>query len=77
MKTPRWTMALAITSLIALMASTAASQSQEDLKKLREKKLDKSFLKQAKWSTDYDAVRKQAKEQGKIIFAYFTRSYAR
>jgi hypothetical protein len=33
------------------------------------------FMK-APWQTDFDAAREQGKQEGKLLFAYFTRSYA-
>lgn len=41
-----------------------------------EKKIHKEFVEYGNWSLDYDAVRKQAKEEGKLIFTYFSRSYS-
>lgn len=41
-----------------------------------QKKIHKEFVKYGNWALDYDAVRKQAKEEGKLIFVYFTRSYS-
>ena len=43
--------------------------------KLQEK-LKAPFLKNAAWELDYDAALKKAKGGNKILFAYFTRSYA-
>lgn len=50
--------------------------SQDDLKERFEAKLKKPFLSAAPWITDYDAAKKDALESGKLIFGYFTRSYA-
>ena len=36
----------------------------------------KEFVKNAAWVTDYDKAKEQAAKDGKLIFAYFTRSYA-
>ena len=41
-----------------------------------EKKMAKEFLKNAAWVTDYDKAKEQAAKDGKLIFAYFTRSYS-
>ena len=66
--------------MLALVASFSAfgiaAQDQEILKAKREKKLAKEVFKNAPWATDYDAARKQAKKEGKLIVAYFTRSYS-
>ncbi|MFQ5506037.1 MAG: hypothetical protein ACE5F1_14750 [Planctomycetota bacterium] len=60
-----------------LLATQASAQgSQEDLAARRDKKLKSAFLQKADWITDYDKARARAKQSGKLIFAYFTRSYA-
>ncbi len=51
-------------------------KSQEALIKLREEKLAKEVFKKAPWMFDYDKARETAKKEGKLIFTYFTRSYA-
>lgn len=66
-----------LVAALALSASLAAQQkSQEEFIKLRDEKLAKEVFKKAPWGFDYDAARKQAKAEGKLILAYFTRSYA-
>jgi hypothetical protein len=52
------------------------AQSQEKLAELRDAKLASEWLEKADWITDYDKARAAAKESGKPIFTYFTRSYA-
>ena len=59
--------------LVLLLSSTAWAQSNEE--KLEEK-LKESWLVDGGWITDYDKAREEAKKSGKLIFAYFTRSYA-
>ena len=49
---------------------------QEQMIKNREEKLESRFLQKANWILDYDEARAEAKKQGKLIFTYFTRSYA-
>lgn len=66
---------LHLTLGLALVAP-AAAQDQEQMQKNLEKKLAKSFVENGSWVLDYDEAKKIAKEEGKIIFAYFTRSYA-
>jgi hypothetical protein len=66
---------------LAVLAPQAAPQgrqapSQEELKAQLEKKLSGDWLKNADWHTDLDAAKAAAKESGKLIFAYFSRSYA-
>ena len=57
----------------------AAPQGQPDqaiMKKNRDQKLAKDFLKSAPWHTDYAKAKANAKKDGKLIFTYFSRSYA-
>ena len=61
----------------ALVSSPVVAQvDQADMKARYESKLKKSFFKQATWFTDYDKARARAKESGRLIFTYFTRSYS-
>jgi len=60
-------------ALAFALSSTASAQSAED--KLAQK-LTKDFVKNAAWVTDYEEARTRAKAENKLIFAYFTRSYA-
>ena len=53
-----------------------ARQDEASLAEKRDQKLKSAFLKNAEWLTDYDEARRKAGEDGKAIFAYFTRSYA-
>ncbi len=50
--------------------------SRAELEQKLADKLHKPFLKAASWTTDYDAARRQAKADKRLVFAYFTRSYA-
>ena len=50
--------------------------SQEDLISRKEQMLGEAFLKNADWILSFAEARKQAKAKGKLIFAYFTRSYS-
>ena len=59
--------------LVLALSSTAWAQSNEE--KL-EKKLKEPWLVEGGWVTDYDKAREEAKKSGKLIFAYFSRSYA-
>ncbi|MBC8327621.1 MAG: hypothetical protein ISR76_07495 [Planctomycetes bacterium] len=58
------------------LAAPAAAQDQTDLQAKYEAKLADEFVSYGGWITDYDQARKIAKEQGKLIFTYFTRSYS-
>jgi len=68
----------AAVAVIAMLAGSGAvrAQDQELMKKNLEKKLDAEFLKNASWITDFDKAKEEAKKTKKLIFAYFTRSYA-
>lgn len=66
----RWIALLVFGCALALRAQ------DEELAKRRDQKLAEPWLKKAAWITDYDKAREQAKKSGKVIFAYFTRSYA-
>ena len=61
----------------ALLAGCGQAQKeQQELIELRDAKLAEDWLEQAPWITDYDEARAQARETGKVIFGYFTRSYS-
>ncbi|MBI2933371.1 MAG: hypothetical protein HYY16_17135 [Planctomycetes bacterium] len=60
---------------VVLAVSALAAQAQS-LEEKRDKKLKSPFLGKAAWVTDYDQAREAAKKEGKLIFAYFTRSYS-
>ena len=65
--------ACAATLLLGLALQAAA---QDDMVQKRDDKLAEKWIKSAKWILDYDKARDTAKKSGKMIFAYFTRSYA-
>jgi hypothetical protein len=70
---------LATASLLAILAAPALSQDSGRQAKYRanyEKKLTSNFITDGGWVLDYDAARAKAKAEGKLIFAYFTRSYS-
>jgi TRAP-type C4-dicarboxylate transport system substrate-binding protein len=65
---------------LALGVSTAAfaqadPEKQAAYKAALEAKLQKPFMQNAAWQTDYDKARAKAKESGKLLFTYFTRTY--
>jgi hypothetical protein len=64
--------------LLALgaLAGTAVAQDANDYQAKYEKKLQKDFVSYGGWITDYDVARETAKKEGKVIFAYFSRSYS-
>ena len=57
-------------------APAPKEQTQEELVKLRDAKLAKEVFHQHAWITDLAKARALAKESGKPIFTYITRSYA-
>ncbi len=62
---------------VTLVAPVACAQtSQADLKASYEAKLSEDWFVNGGWSADYDAVRAKAKEEGKLILAYFSRTYS-
>ncbi|MHC4859517.1 MAG: hypothetical protein ACYTDY_05435 [Planctomycetota bacterium] len=70
---------VALVCLLLLAAAPAAAQDRgEDPKELRRKrdaKLKEAWLQASPWTTSYDEARARAEKSGKLIFAYFTRSY--
>ena len=67
-----------VRSLAAMLALSpfALAQSQTDYEKRYDEKLSHDFIEFGGWSTDYDAARALAKKEGKVLFVYFSRSYA-
>jgi len=58
----------------ALVVLSAAAYG-EDLQGNLASKLAQPFVKNAGWATDYEDALGRAKKEGKLVFAYFTRSY--
>lgn len=52
-------------------------QEPDELKRRYDEKIGQEWLKKADWILDFDRARAQARQSGKPIFAYFTRSYVR
>jgi hypothetical protein len=69
-------MALAALLATLLPAQNRPQPDQDQLKQLRTEKLAKPVFQKAAWVADYDAAREQAKKENKLLFTYFTRSYA-
>ncbi|MHC5063230.1 MAG: hypothetical protein ACYTG5_04580 [Planctomycetota bacterium] len=63
-------------AFMALPLSAQSRLSQEELIEKRDAKMASEFIQHASWILDYDAAKAQAKNNGKPIFAYFTRSFA-
>lgn len=60
---------------IALMAGASLAQDQTMEQKYQEK-LKKDFVGKVDWVQSLESAKAKAAEQKKLIFAYFTRSYA-
>lgn len=73
-----WTGGLALAALLALpgLAQAQDKPAEKSLEQKLADKLAEPWITKADWLQDYDQVRAKAKESGKFIFAYFTRSYA-
>jgi len=69
--------AIAAMLVSLLPAQNRPQPDQAKLVELRTAKLAKPVFQKAPWVMDYDKAREQAKKEGKLLFAYFTRSYAR
>ena len=68
--------ALVALAFSALLVPAAAQKSQQELAELRAEKLAKPVFARVPWRLDFDAAKAEAKADGKLLFAYFTRSYA-
>ena len=56
----------------ALATAVAGAQQRPGPEELLQRKLASPFLRHADWTVDYDAARRMAKAEGKLIFGYFT-----
>jgi len=63
-------------ALLAAALPALAQENQDAMKENLAHKLEKPFFKKTTWITDFDEAKAAAKKSGKLIFAYFTRSYA-
>ncbi len=70
------TVSAAVALLLLAGPAYAQAPDQEAMKKNLDKKLASPFFKIAPWILDYDEAKKASKERERLIFAYFTRSYA-
>lgn len=64
---------LVVATLAALLT---AQDEQAELAQLRAKKLQAGFLTRAPWQLDFAKAQAAAQQEQKLIFGYFTRSYA-
>jgi hypothetical protein len=70
---------LLVPMLAIVLAGAGFSQSTDEQAALQakyDKKVAKEFVSYGNWILDYDVARAKAKEEGKLIFTYFTRSYS-
>lgn len=63
-------------ALLLAAAVPGAVHAQDDLKAKYEEKLSHEFIPHGGWITDYDQARTRARDEGKVLFVYFSRSYA-
>jgi len=61
--------------LLCLPLDAQQQRTQAELIARREAKLAEPFIQNADWVTDYDRALALAKQSGKPIFAYFSRSF--
>lgn len=63
---------------LAVLAGAALGQGDGDaeLQAKYEKKLQKDFVSKIAWTQDLSEAQKKAKESGKLVLGYFTRSYS-
>ena len=67
---------LPLTAALAVAAPGLEAQNQERMKANYAKMLEHEWYTGGGWTTDFDAAKRKAKETGKPIFAYFTRTYS-
>lgn len=63
-------------ALLAGGALVCGDPQTDALVQRREAKLREAWFTGNNWTVDYDAARARASGEGKLIFAYFTRSYS-
>jgi hypothetical protein len=61
-------------ALVAVMVWSSVAHGEGQEEKLRSK-LAQPFFSNVEWVTDYAEALRKAKEEKKLVFAYFTRSY--
>lgn len=62
--------------LCAAAPALAQGPNVDELREKRAKKVAEPWFTSNPWTDDYDVARERAKDSGKVIFGYFTRSYA-
>ena len=58
------------------LGALATAVAAQDLEASLQEKLSKDFVQNAAWVQDFDQAKAMAAKEGKLIFGYFTRSYA-
>ncbi|HBF23269.1 MAG TPA: hypothetical protein DDW23_05565 [Planctomycetes bacterium] len=58
------------------LASTAPAQDADDLIAKYEAEISEKWVSHGGWTLDLDEALARAKKENKLVFAYFTRSYA-
>lgn len=70
---------LILSSLALLVTApglSAQGESQEELRKLYDDKIKEAWYTGGGWTADFAAAKARAKQEDKLLFTYFTRSYA-
>ena len=65
-----------ITAVLSSAIVLTGALSAQSLENRYEKKLEKKFITNAAWVKTLDAAKAKAAKEQKLIFGYFTRSYA-
>ena len=73
--------ALSLTLAVTLQifgggAAASSADERTDLQAKLDAKLALPFVKNGGWRLDYEAARKEAAKEGKLLFVYFTRTFA-
>ena len=73
--------AFVLPAILALLSAAPApaqaqAQHQDQLKANLENKLAKEFVESGAWRLDYDEARAEAAREKKLLFVYFTRTFA-
>lgn len=71
------TLAPFVAAVLAAAAPAAAQdQTREELVARFEQKLAEPFAVEGPWMVDFEAALKRAQAEDKLVFVYYTRSYA-
>ncbi|MHC5210430.1 MAG: hypothetical protein ACYTG2_06925 [Planctomycetota bacterium] len=73
MKTLHW---IILAGLSIAPGVSATPRPLDDLQTKYEAKLQLEFVEYGGWVTDFDAAKARAKQEDKVLFVYFSRSYA-